>query len=122
MGGIQAGDEVRVYDVNGKRVGQPEGGWRGKVVKVGRTLAHIHYGDPHWTRTETFTLEDGQRNDRYGRQWFLTMDEAARRERLYVALSVLGGHGITLDHGNSLTLEQIEALAEVARTFSPEEG
>ena len=74
MTGIKAGDEVRVYDVNSApaRRGQHDPGEPGKVVKVGRTLVHIEY----FHRTETFRIEDGRRNDNYGHQWFLTLEQA----------------------------------------------
>ena len=39
MADIKVGDEVLVFDVNGRRMGQPEGGWPGEVTKVGRRLA-----------------------------------------------------------------------------------
>jgi hypothetical protein len=42
---IEAGDEVRVFDVNGRRARQPDGGWKGTVTKIGRTLIHIDYGN-----------------------------------------------------------------------------
>jgi hypothetical protein len=111
---VKAGDEVRVFDVNGKRVGQPESGWPGTVVKVGRTLAHVAYG----ARTETFRISDGTRNDAYEHRYFLTMADARRETRRAAADAVLRERKIQLDYGNLLTIEQIEALAEVARNFT----
>lgn len=110
---LQVGDEVRVFDVNGSRRGQPEGGYVGHIVKVGRTLAHIEYKG--WT--ETFRLDNGRRNDNYGHQWFKTLEQAALDERRSVAEAVLRNVGVELSHRRSFTLEQIEALAEVAKTF-----
>ena len=123
MTGIKAGDEVRVYDVNSApaRRGQHDPGEPGKVVKVGRTLVHIEY----FHRTETFRIEDGRRNDNYGHQWFLTLEQAEVKDRRRAAEDALRSVGLQFTSSgrrDSLTLEQIEALAEVARSFSPEEG
>ena len=111
---LKAGDEVRVFDVNGKRVGQPDGGWPGTIVKVGRTLVHVAYR----SRTETFRIDGGASNDGYEHQHFLTMTEAAVRNRHGAARAILRTHKIALEYGHGLTLDQIEALAEVARTFT----
>jgi len=116
---IKPRDEVRVFDTNGRRAGQPDGGWPGIVVKVGRTLAHIDYGDTR-ERIETFRLSDGRRNDDYGHRYFLTLEQVAGRDRKAEAVAVLRARRIVLDHGHSLTLEQIEALAEVVKTCDQE--
>ena len=110
---IQVGDEVRVFDVNGRRMNQPEGGWIGHVKNVGRTLAHIDY--PGGRGTEGFKLSDGQRPG--GRRWFKTLDRVARDDRMCAAQDILIAVGVELNYRNRLTLEQIEALAEVAKTF-----
>jgi hypothetical protein len=120
MDTIKPRDEVRVFDTNGSRVGQPEGGWLGIVVKVGRTLAHIDYGDAR-ERIETFRLSDGRRNDDNGRRYFLTLEQIAERERRATAIAVLKKRRIVLDHGHGLTTEQIEALAEVVKTWDSED-
>jgi hypothetical protein len=113
MSDIKVGDEVRVFDISGKRVGQPDGGWPGKVVKVGRKLVHIEYIG----RAKTFRLVDRKADDSYGHRYFMTLEQVALSERRQRALDVLKRNAIRLDHGHQLSLEQIEALAEVARRF-----
>jgi len=103
--------EVRVFDVNGKRMGQPEGGWRGEVVKVGRKLVHIEYGER--LQADAFRIDDGRKNDNYGHRYFLTLDQVALRDREHSARTVLREHRISVDFGADITLEQLEALAAV---------
>jgi hypothetical protein len=115
---VQAEDEVRVFDRNGTRVGQPEGGWPGRIVKVGRTRAHITYKGVPWRQEETgesFSLEDGHNRD--GFRWFCTLAEVEHDERMEAAKVTLRKHGIVFDFGARLTLDQVEALAKVAATF-----
>lgn len=113
MSTVKPGDEVRVFDVNGSRMGQPKEGWRGVVVKVGRKLVTIGYGK----RTGVFRLDDQKINDRYGNRWFATLEQAEQKARRERAINVLRSHGINLDVGHKLTLEQIEQLASVAHTW-----
>jgi hypothetical protein len=116
MGDIKLGDEVRVFDVNGRRMGQPEGGWPGTVVRVGRKLADIKYGG----RVDTFRIDDRQANDKYGHQSFQTLKEAALDARRDAALKTLRDRRVSLGHGNTFTVEQIEKLADLVRTFEKE--
>ena len=120
MAGIKLRDEVRVFDINGSRAGQPEGGWMGHVVKVGRTLAYIDYGDIR-ERIETFRLDTQRRNnDPYGQRYFRTLAEVADLDRRSVAMEALKAHGVELSHRHSFTIEQREALAEVVKTWDQE--
>ena len=116
---IKPRDEVRVFDTNGHRAGQPDGGWPGIVVKVGRTLAHIDYGNSR-ERIETFRLSDGRRNDGFSRRYFLTISQVAERDRRHAANEVLKAHGVELTVRRSFTTEQCEALAEVVKTWNVE--
>lgn len=118
MAAIREHDKVRVFDVNGSRSGQPEGGWIGTVVKVGRTLAHIDYEGAR--ETQTFRLNDGRRNDDYAHRYFLTLAEAAERDRIGAADETLRAHGVELSYRRTFTLEQREALADVVRTWGQE--
>jgi hypothetical protein len=111
MAEIKVGDEVRIFDVNGRRMGQPEDGWPGNVVKVGRKLADIEYGG----RTRTFRIDEGRSNDNYGHQFFKTLEQVSLDERFDRATDSLERCGIELIRGHRLTLEQIEALADFAR-------
>lgn len=108
---IQVGDEVRVY-FNARR---GSGGERGEVVKVGRKLAMIRAGG----RDHEFRLDTQRSNGpQYGHGTsFRTMEQVALSERRSGAEGILRDAGVELSHRKDFTLEQIEALAEVARTF-----
>lgn len=120
---VKAEDEVRVFDRNHQRVGEPVGGWPGRVVKVGRTRAHITYQGAPWGKHETgesFSLEDGHNHD--GFRWFCTLAEVEHDERMDAAKATLRKYGIVFDLGARLTLDQVEALAAVAATFDQPAG
>lgn len=110
---LKVGQEVRVFDQNGRRVGQPDGGWSGKVTEIGRSLVTVEYRG----NSDAFRMDTHVINDRYGHKFFKTLEEVAEDERRGRALATLKDHRIELGFGHSLTLEQIEALAELARTF-----
>lgn len=110
---LKVGQEVRVFDRNGRRMGQPDGGWPGKVTKIGRSLVTIEY----LGISDTFRMDTHVINDHYGHRYFKTLGEVAEDDRRRRALATLKEHQIELGFGHSLTLEQIEALAKVARTF-----
>lgn len=116
MGDIKLGDEVRVFDVNGRRNGQPEGGWPGEVVRVGRTLVDIQYR----SRIDSFRIDSGRVNDKYGHQWFKTLEQAAAAERLNGAHQILREHKVSLERGNTFTADQVERLAALVRSFDKE--
>jgi hypothetical protein len=116
---VKVGDEVRVFDVNGRRNGQPGSGWPGKVVKVGRKYFTVAYGSSG--RTTNFLLETGRVNDAYGHRSVKTLDQVAHDQRRAQAEADLTACGVELRFGHKLTLEQIEALAEVARTFTSQD-
>lgn len=115
---LKVGDDVRVFDQNGSRMGQPPGGWLGKVVKIGRKYATVEYGQ----RSEMFELATGRRaNDGYGHRRIRTLEQVALEERRRSAVDKLHSHGVELRTGHRLSIEQIEALAEVAATFTEED-
>jgi hypothetical protein len=114
MTGISVHDEVRVFDVNGKRMGQPEGGWPGRVVKVGRTLVYIEY---RRGPAEAFRLADGGRNDKMGQRRFCTAEQAERDASKAAAVALLRAHGIDLNHRVKLTVAQVEELAGVVEKW-----
>ena len=120
---LKVGDEVRVLDTNGRRVGQPDGGWIGRVEKVGRTLATVSYPGCRPAEGEKFSMTDGYKpNDAYRHRHIHTVEEIALSDRRSVAIGVLREHNIELKLGraNSVTLEQLEALAEVVKTWDRE--
>jgi hypothetical protein len=96
-------------------MGQPDGGWVGRVVKVGPKLVHITY--PYAPQAKACRKADGRSNDRYGNQSFKTVEQAARHNRYAAAIAVLREHGIEVSprHGQSVTVEQAEELAEVVQ-------
>ena len=122
---VTAGDEVRVFDVNGRRMGQPEGGWPGTVVKVTPSRAYIVYAGIYGIRAretgEPFALEDGCKIDRMRHRRFKTLEQADRDQRMAAARLLLRLHGIVLDLRHALSLEQAEALAEVAAAWELED-
>lgn len=113
MPDIKVGDEVRVFDVNGSRMGQPQGGWHGSVVKVGRKLVDIKYGG----RIQKFRIDDRRSNDSYGHQSFKTPAEVTEDERREHAVEALNAQHIQVTPQCRLTVDQLEALADVVRKF-----
>lgn len=113
---VKVGDEVFVHDVNGHRRGQPEHGWPGEVVEVRRTLFTVKVRG----QMRTFRLENGVENDKFGHRSVKTREQMEAGQRHSAALADLKAHGISLTSGHHLTAGQLEALAEVARTFKQE--
>ena len=109
---LTVGQEVRVFDVNGSRMGQPPGGWPGTITGIGRTLVHVDYGR---RGPQAFRIDGCRANDQYGHQSFLTLREVAQEARRTAAVWTLGAHGVRLDPGHDLTLEQIEAMSTILR-------
>jgi hypothetical protein len=125
FGNLRVGDEVRVLDTNGRRVGQPDGGWIGRVEKVGRTLVTVSYPGCRPAEGEKFSMSDGYHpNDPYRHRHIHTADEIERQARRAAAIGVLREHHIELKLGRdrSFTIEQLEALAEVVKTWDREAG
>lgn len=110
---LQPGDEVRVFDRNATRVGQPEGGWIGHVARVGRKLAYIDWPRASGDTPDPFRLEDGRRNDNYGGQWFRTLEQVTEDQRWSAAVGVLRDARVDIRPGHSLSLDQVEAMAAI---------
>lgn len=122
---VQPGDEVRVFDVNGRRMGQLEGGWPGRVVKVGRTRVYIAYAGAAFGKQEAgepFSLETGKRIDAYGHRWFKTLAQAEQDARREAARKILRDHGIILDWDRQFSVEQAEQLAAVVQGWDSAGG
>ena len=130
MADIKAGDEVRVLRTRrGYGLTPPEGGYRATVTRTGRRYATAVFdealaagqGTREWEIS--FDMETGiVRADTDG--WYVrTPDELDREERRKMAMFLLGERGIEvkLGYANSLTLDQIEALAEVVKTWNQED-
>lgn len=119
---IAVGDAVKVFDINGHRSGQPEGGWDGEVVKVGRALVEVRYGR-RFARTQKFRLATQVSNDHYQHQTFQTLAQAEERSRMRAARAVLTAHGIEFNwRGSELPVEVLEQLAEVLTAYDESAG
>ena len=116
---VKAGDEVRVFPLYGFE-DAPETGWTAYVsaVRDGEYDARpVAWGDDRPGRI-TFAAADN-RSTENGGQYIATAPEwAEKRARMTAARRVLADNCIVLESGHCLTLGQIEALAEVARTFT----
>ena len=112
---VKVGDKVKVFDINEKRVGQPEGGWDGEVIKVGRALVTITYG--RYFRSVVFRLDSRSTNDAYGHQSFKTLKRAATDERYRKARQVLYGVGLEPNYTSKLEFWQLEELADVVNSW-----
>jgi hypothetical protein len=108
-------EEVRVF--GGRRWNQsPPGGWPGRVTRVGRKLCDIAFLAER--EPQTFVMATGRLQ--YGGLYhFLTLAQAAERDRRRSALDVLLSYGVIISPDSSLTADQIEAMAEIARTKEP---
>lgn len=131
MSGVQVGDEVRVFS-NSRYHPSPDGGWQGTIVKAGRKYATVTFETPAsnyrggpetYVREVEFDMVSGyEKGDHYGASGLCVKTPARieRDGREEAAVTALRCRKIRLDHGHGFTLEQIEALAEVARTFGQE--
>lgn len=114
---LKPGDPVKVFDVNGRRYGQPEDGVDGEVVKVGRKLITVKHS--RWN-TQVFRLENGIANDNYGHQWIRTLEEAAdliRRAELRQSMRKLG---LEIKIGRSFSTDTMEKLVQVLENAKEE--
>ena len=76
------------------------GAWPGIVVKVGRTLAHIDYGNSR-ERIETFRLSDGRHNDGFSR-YLDHQPGHAERDRAMRRTSAFKADGVELTSGAAI--------------------
>lgn len=118
---LKVGDPVRVFDVNGRRMGMPSDGWPGTVVKVGRALVTIEHPG---SRGQVFRLDGQRSNDGYAHQSFKTLEQAADDVRRGAALESLtaAGIGFARVRDRDYTTDQIEALAALVSTFTKKES
>ena len=127
MSTVKIGDEVRVF--RSRRCGDDEGGIPAKVTKVGRKWGTAAYEvDVHdWRgntsrRTEAieFGLETGyERGDQFGNGYQVkTLERLEQERRSVAAVTSLRKAGISFDGVPFRHVEFLEALAEVAKTFT----
>lgn len=117
---VKVGDEVRVFDVNGRRSGMPEGGWVGTVLKVGRKLFTVDYANAGWTRQghrgSVFRLEDGSLNDKdFGYHTRVKTTQQAELDlRKHKAVEALRKHGLEVRlTAAPIHLAKLEALVSI---------
>lgn len=112
MSKYAVGDEVRVFDVNGRRNGMPKGGWPGTVTAVGRKLMTVSYGG---YRNEKFRMDTGRVNDNYGHQYIMTEEEVIDRDLATSAEKRLKDVGLDLAWGKpKLSGQNLSLLADMA--------
>lgn len=108
---IYVGMKVKVFDVNGRRLGQPDGGWDGEVVAVRRTKCDIEYG--RGGRGErTFDIDSQRIEDNFGHRYFRTLEEAETVARTSAAREVIN-EKIVREGMSRIPLEKLEAIAAI---------
>ncbi len=117
MSNIEVGQEVRVFDSTywAEKSGMPADGWVGHIIKITPKQVHVKYGEIG--RVDIFKRE-GQRiaHGDIGRR-FRTLPQVAADERWRDAMRAIRKAGIRLEDERSFAVEQIEALAEVVKTW-----
>lgn len=120
MTGIKVGDEVRVFP-GCWRPGYPapDEGYPATVTKVGRRYATAQYAHG----TAEFDIATGRERGAQGNycthvESVQQAEQDARRRRAEDALRSIGLAFTATGHRERLTLEQIEALADLARSFT----
>lgn len=110
----EVGQAVRIFDVNGKRLGQPEDGWPGHVTEVGRKLVTVEEDDG-WPNPTQYRIETGQKNDNYGHRYIKTPEQSAWDERKRASVAFLHQHGLEVGRKFDLDVTVLEAIADVIR-------
>lgn len=89
--------------------------YAGEIVKVARKEVDIRYVGRvvrFWHDSQTaLGTETGQAI------YFRIPDDADRQDRMTAARQVLASHGVELNSGNTFTVEQVETLVEVVKTW-----
>ena len=132
MTDIKIGDKVRVLSNNSYHP-HPEGGYQATVVKVGRKYATATFPmtrkwlgrEESYERTVEFDMTTG--NERGGHSSIgyrvRSLAQLEQDERRAAAMVTLTAHNVKLEEtwNRRFTLEQVEALAEVVKTFGDPE-
>jgi len=118
---LKAGDEVRMFALFAISNDEPPAGWVAHIVAADESEYTAR--PDAWLSGNTITFaRDDNRSTENGGQWSALLPEAAeRRARYDAAMSTLAVNYVSLHPDNSLTLEQIEAIAAILRP-APEEG
>lgn len=104
---FHVGDEVRVFDGSGSRIGRPVGGWVGTVTSVARKYATVTYGG----RTGKFDMATGRDAERYSYRRVKTLTQVAEDERATVARQTLTDFGLYERISGTLPTAALEAVA-----------
>jgi len=124
---LKIGDEVLIL-CRMRYPESPEENYRGAVTKVGRKYATVTYEKTRrdWRGNEVrdhctieFDMETGNERgstSHYG-SYVRTFEQFELDQRRKAAEKILFTAGVSIDYSQRVTLEQIEALAEVASTF-----
>lgn len=118
---MKVGDEVRVFNINGSRMGHPSGGWVGVVTKVGRKLFTVDYPGARWNsykeRGDVFRLDTMRLNSKeWGyRTWVRTVDEVKAAERRSKVAQELKERGLEVSQTSTLDITLLEGVAEFLR-------
>jgi hypothetical protein len=107
---MHVGMSVKVFDINGSRLGQPDGGWDGEVTSVRRTQCTIRYGDHY---EDNFEIERQGIVDRYGHRSFKTIEQAEESARRSAANGVFRKHHLSVTGYELLPLHKMEAIARI---------
>lgn len=105
---FKEGQEVYIVGVNRREA------MKTTVVKVGRKLVHVDEGHGHWG---AYRIDTGARNDRFGHDRVLTVDQYAEQMRRRDLLVRLRDGGLGERMGRSLP---IDVLARVVAALESE--
>lgn len=103
------GQEVRVYDKNGTRAGQPLGGWAGTITKVKRDYVTVWYDRSQ--RLSEFRIDSQYTKD--GFRYFRTLEEVELADRQTHVRGVLIAHGLRTDIPCTVPLGKLERIVEI---------
>ena len=113
------GDKVKVFDRNSSKMGQPEGGWDGEIVKTGSKYVHIAYrasGTP-----QTFMISTRKASSANSFRWFLPLAEAEAQAALAARQRavdlVFSEYGLQVKAGVRLPIETQEEVAATLLRF-----
>jgi hypothetical protein len=104
---FEVGQAVSVIDRNRT--------YAGEIVKVGRVLVDIRYlGRVVGFRRNTQRALGTEAGPAI---YFRVPDDTDRQDRIQAARQVLASHGVELSPRHTFTVEQVEVLAEVVKTW-----
>jgi hypothetical protein len=90
---------------------------RSSKAVVTRVARKYFYTEGLYRTDDRFSLEDGRSSKDYTWPYATTAEQDALATRAAEADKTLRAHGVRLEFGSRLSVEHLEALAEVARTF-----